>query len=239
MDARSISRGSLRRISAQWHQLSLNGRTYCIQPGGLPAVSNLPKEIHRVIEQSETGAVLFSSLAESHLVVPPFAVEEEVEHDGWNSSPLHSLLDKERRILVVLLRLGGVAIGVFEGERLITSKVDTRFVKGRHKKGGSSSARFARRREEQTKALFAKACAILQGQLEHYSHPLTHVVTGGDRLTLQAFEKQCPCYATLAPIRQRRVLDVPNPRLRVLRDCPRLIYSSRVITFTTDYLSQP
>ena len=37
-----------------------------------------------------------------------------------------------------LVRLGGYAIGVFDGEQLVASKVGSRFVKNRHKKGGSS-----------------------------------------------------------------------------------------------------
>ena len=48
----------------------------------------------------------------------------------------------------------------FEGERIVTSKVGSRFVKNRHKKGGSSANRFRRRREEQAKALVEEAAEV-------------------------------------------------------------------------------
>ena len=53
----------------------------------------------------------------------------------------------------VLVRLGGYAVGVFDGERLVASKVGQRLVHGRHRAGGSSANRFRRRREEQARAL--------------------------------------------------------------------------------------
>ena len=79
---------------------------------------------------------------------------------------LLALLDRHRTVLVLLLRLSGYAIGVFEGERLVQSKVGSRFVKARHKKGGSSSGRFARRREGQARALMDKASETFQQQAE-------------------------------------------------------------------------
>jgi hypothetical protein len=47
--------------------------------------------------------------------------------------------------------------GFFDGERLVASKVGSRFVKNRHKKGGSSANRFRRRREEQAQAVIDEA----------------------------------------------------------------------------------
>ena len=68
-------------------------------------------------------------------------------------------LGAEPTVAVVLVRLGGYAVGVFEGEQLVASKVGSRFVKGRHKKGGSSANRFRRRREEQERELIDAAAA--------------------------------------------------------------------------------
>ena len=56
--------------------------------------------------------------------------------------PLLDALGEDHVVAVLLVRLGGFAVGVFEGERLAASKVGSRFVKGRHKKGGSSANRF-------------------------------------------------------------------------------------------------
>ena len=151
---------------------------------------------------------------------------------GWNTDPLHGLLDKQRTILVMLLRLSGYAVGVFDGERLAQSKVGSRFVKGRHKKGGSSSGRFARRREEQARALMDKASQTLQEQVEAYEGTIDHLLLGGDRFTLLAFEKRCQYLQRLESIRLPRVLNVGHPNLEALKSLPRLMYTSRVIADT-------
>lgn len=219
-------------MAARWQSARHTGQTYYLPPGRTPEDVRLPEEVGAVLRESDTGAALFWSLAESHLVLPPFPVEREGSFPAWNAGPLQSLLDRPRRILVVLVRLGGFAIGVFEGEALVSSKVGAPFVKGRHKKGGSSSARFARRHEEQARGLFDKACEVLRAQVEGYPKAIEHLVLGGDRLTLLAFEKRCPYLARFGSVRLEHVLTgIPDPRLDVLRDTPRLIYSSRVVTF--------
>ena len=182
------------------------------------------------VRDSGTGAVLFWSPAETHAVLPPFPVEAAAERAGWDTGPLLDLLDRPRTILVLLLRLGGYAVGVFEGERLAQSKVGTRFVKGRHKKGGSSSGRFARRREGQARELMDKAAQVFQEQAEAYGGPFDHLLLGGDRMTLLAFQKRCPYLEKLESIRLPRILNVEDPRLETLRTLPRLLYTSRVIS---------
>ncbi len=225
-------------MSARWHDATGSGSTYYTRPGGglLPEL-RLPEGIAHLMKTSETGSALFWSLAESRLVLPPFPVERASEHRGWHAGPLQSLLDRPRRVAVFLLRMGGYAVGVFEGERLVVSKVGTRFVKGRHKKGGSSSSRFARRREEQARGLFDKSCEELRTLLEAHREGLQHLVLGGDRHTLQAFEKRCTYLSSLAPIRLQRVLEVPDPRLKVLQSAARLLYESRVATFRPELLT--
>jgi len=228
----TISRVRLRRTIGRWHDTTGSGTTYYSRPGGeLPRGLPLPDEVALLMEQSETGSALFWSLAGSHLVLPPFPVDRSLESQGWHAGPLQSLLDRPRRVAVFLLRMGGYAVGVFEGERLAVSKVGTRFVKGRHKKGGSSSSRFARRREEQARGLFDKACEEFRTLIEPQRKGLEHLVLGGDRHTLQAFEKRCPYLSSLAKIRLKRVLEVPDPRLKVLQATSRLLYESRVATF--------
>ena len=132
----------------------------------------------------------------------------------------------------MLLRLSGYAVGVFDGERLAQSKVGSRFVKGRHKKGGSSSGRFARRREEQARALMDKASQTLQEQVEAYEGTIDHLLLGGDRFTLLAFEKRCQFLQRLESIRLPRILNVDHPNLEALKSLPRLMYTSRVIADT-------
>ncbi len=222
----------MRRQAARWHDAKMSGRTYCLTPGQTPPrTSALPEAALTFISDSDTGAILFWSQAQAHLVVPPFPVQRSAEHTGWHAGPLQSLLDTPRTVAVLLLRLGGLAVGVFEGERLVASKVGSPFVKGRHKKGGSSSGRFARRREGQARALFDKACETLRNVVGPHRDRLDHLVLGGDRHTLQDFEKRCPYLTTYAGIRLRRVLNVPEPRLKVLQGAGRLLYISQVATF--------
>ena len=89
---------------------------------------------------------------------PSFGLAHSGTDDAVVLEPLFEALAADHVVAALLVRLGGYAVGVFEGERLVASKVGTRFVKGRHKKGGSSQARFRRRREEQARAL-VEACS--------------------------------------------------------------------------------
>ena len=108
--------------------------------------------------------MLFWGPSEAHLVLPPFPVETTAAYDGWNTRPLVHLLQRPRTIGVLLLRLGRYGIGVFEDETLVLSKAGSRFVKGRHRKGGTSSVRFAHRREEQSNALYHRVCQAPSGE---------------------------------------------------------------------------
>ena len=231
MEHRDIPIGPLRDLAAGWHDPARSGRTLCLPPGALPPDDvALDEALSTAIRDSGTGAVLFWSAHEAHAVLPPFPVETAAISDGWDTGPLVALLDRPRTILVLLLRLGGYAVGVYEGERLAQSKVGTRFVKGRHKKGGSSSGRFARRREGQERELMDKAAETFQEQAEAYGGPFDHLLLGGDRLTLLAFQKRCPYIQKLESIRLPRILNVEDPRLETLRNLPRLIYTSRVVS---------
>lgn len=231
MPGEMVTRPRLRRMAARWHDSSSGGHTYLLSPGSTSQF-HLPEDVAALLAESDTGGILFSSLSESHLVVPPFPVTRNEDFSGWNSGPLQSLLDKPRTILVVLVRLGGFAVGIFEGERLASSKVDAPFVKGRHRAGGSSSGRFARRHDNQARDLFGKVCEVLREQVETYAKPPQHLVLGGDRLTLQGFEKRCGYLSRFQSVRLKRILvGLPDPRLEVLRQLPRLLYASQVHTF--------
>ena len=129
---------------------------------------NVRKRLEALDEGRTTyaaGAVTFETADETIVVRPPFGLSHEGSYDSIAVEPLLEELFRDRVVAAVLVRLGGFAVGVFEGERLVASKVGSRFVKGRHKKGGSSSGRFRRRREEQARALIdaaaetAVACA--------------------------------------------------------------------------------
>ena len=136
---------------------------------------------------------------------------------------LHCL--RERRIGVLLVRLGGHAAGVFEGRRLVSSKVGSRQVHGRSAAGGWSQQRFARRREGQVFVALAAAADNAVTNLLPQAPTLEGVVVGGERTAVDAVLADRRL-AALRPLVTGRLLDVPDPRLVVLRgagDLARLV----------------
>jgi len=122
-----------------------------------------------------------------------------------------------RRIGVLLVRLGGYAAGVFHGRELVASKVGSRPVHGRSAAGGWSQQRFARRREGQARVALDAAADAAVAVLLPVASTLDAVVTGGDRQALRAVLGDVRL-AELRPLVSARVLDVPDPKARVLRE---------------------
>ncbi|MEJ3745425.1 acVLRF1 family peptidyl-tRNA hydrolase [Actinomycetes bacterium KLBMP 9797] len=120
-----------------------------------------------------------------------------------------------RRLGLLLARAGAVAVGVAEGERLIASKVETRYVQGRTAAGGWSQQRFARRRANQAKASAAEGSDLAARVLLPVTPELAALVCGGDRRTVDAVLADRRL-APLGDLRAPRFLDVPEPRHAVL-----------------------
>jgi len=129
--------------------------------------------------------------------------------------------------VLLLVRRGGWAVARCAGERVLASRVRTRYVQGRTKKGGSSQQRYARRRGNQADAVVAAAVAAaveVWGAAPHRAG--WTVLTGGDRLLLgEAVE----LLLRRAPLRvAARHLDVPDPRRGVLDTAARSACAVRV-----------
>ncbi len=123
---------------------------------------------------------------------------------------------RDRRVGVLLARLGGCACGVFDGPRLVASKVTTRQVHRRSAAGGQSQQRFARRREGQVRvALDAFADTAVRVLLPEAA-TLDAVVTGGERTAVETVLGDSRL-APLRPLVTGRLLDGPDPRLAVLQ----------------------
>jgi peptide subunit release factor 1 (eRF1) len=153
---------------------------------------------------------------------PPFPPLDEAlrgDRAGYDPAPLLDHVRRERTVGVLLVRLGGHAAGVFDGAQLIDSKVGSRLVHGRHRKGGSSSGRFARRREGEARAALQAAADVAARVLVPAVARLDAVVLGGDRRALDEVLSD-QRLAPLRPLVSGRVLDVPDPRLAVLREAP-------------------
>jgi hypothetical protein len=122
---------------------------------------------------------------------------------------------RDRRVGVLLVRLGGHAAGVFDGSRLVASKVGSRQVHGRSAAGGWSQQRFARRREGQVRVALAAAADVAERVLVPEAARLDAVVLGGDRRSVDAVLED-PRLASLRALVVPPLLDVPDPRLAVL-----------------------
>jgi peptide subunit release factor 1 (eRF1) len=137
----------------------------------------------------------------------------------------HCLVD--RRVGVLLVRLGGYAAGVFVGRELVASKVGSRQVHGRSAAGGQSQQRFARRREGQARVALAAAADNAVRILVPQASTLDAVVVGGDRSAVDEVLSDRRL-VSLQPLVAGRLLDVPDPRLKVLQSTPDLFRSVRI-----------
>jgi peptide subunit release factor 1 (eRF1) len=175
------------------------------------------------------GAVRIAAPGETITVRPPFGLAHAREYENVELAPLFEALDEDHLVAALLVRLGGYAVGVFEGERLVASKVGSRFVKGKHKKGGSSANRFRRRREEQARVLIEEAAEVAASVLEPWRGRVEFVALGGDRKAIDDVLKS-PQLAWLREKALPRFFDVPDPRQRVLERLPYELYAAELST---------
>jgi hypothetical protein len=116
---------------------------------------------------------------------------------------------------LLLVRRGGYAVGLARAGEVLTSKVGSRYVQSRTAAGGWSQQRFARRREGQAKEL-VRATAEAWTGLVVPTRPAV-LVTGGDRTLCDQVLAE-PALRGLAGLGVSRHLDLPDPRLAVLRE---------------------
>lgn len=168
----------------------------------------------------ETGAVCFEAERGRLAAEPPFPPlpGAPAELNGFDPGPLLDHAGRERRVGVLLVRLGGYAAGVFEGDRLVTSKVGRRLVHGRHRKGGSSARRFERRRGEQARSALEDAAAVAARVIAGAA--VEAVVLGGDRRAVDSLRGDRRLENLFALAVDRFLGDVPDPRRDVLEALP-------------------
>jgi peptide subunit release factor 1 (eRF1) len=136
----------------------------------------------------------------------------------------------DRTVGVLLVRLGGYAVGVFAGSppRLVSSKTGSRPVHGRSAAGGWSQHRFARRRENQAATALRAAADAAAGVFGRYGPDgLDAVVLGGDKRSAAGLQDD-PRLKKYLVRATDRFLTVPDPRLAVLREIPRAFLAIRI-----------
>ncbi len=205
--------------------LSADGIKQVLRNAG--SKSNFPEELTGMIAGSKNGAVLFWGGGKKHLVLPPFPLREQAVFGGFVTGPLANLLKVDYMIGLILVHLGAYAVGLCRGEKLVTSKVGTGLVHGRHKKGGSSQQRFQRRRENQAAEFLDRVCLHAREQLESQAKLIDYVVYGGPRQTVMQLQGRCP-FLRLFEDRVLPPLDVPDPRREILEKAVGRIWSSRI-----------
>ena len=134
---------------------------------------------------------------------------------------------RDRPAAVLLVRLGGYAVGVFDGPRLVRSKVDSRLVHGRQRNGGSSQKRYARRRENEVKDLLAHATDLAVRLLLPEAGNVGALFAGGDRRAAD----QVLADRRLAPLAAKRsepFLTVPDPKRAILDETPQTFRAVRI-----------
>jgi hypothetical protein len=180
-----------------------------------------------------TGAVITftaadGATAECHPPFPPAAAAGGEFAAAAGAIVAHALA--ERTVGVLLVRLGGYAVGVFMGSppRLVSSKTGSRLVHGRSAAGGWSQHRFARRRENQAataRRVAADAAAEVFGR--YGPDGLDAMVLGGDKRSAAALRGDARLEKYLAKATER-FLVVPDPRLAVLRGTPAAFLAIRI-----------
>ena len=199
------------------------------------------RRVASVVQQagvSETGLVVFLGDERAVAVAPPFPIETGTLIDNAGTSSLRRLLTAELLVGVVLLRLGRYAVGVLRGDALVASKTGARYVKGRHRAGGSSQRRFERSRERLVRELFDKTCETVRGVFSPYESGMDHVLMGGERHTLRGFVQRCRYMKGLERITLKRVLQVERPGQKALDRIAPEVWKSEVLTFFTEEKSE-
>ena len=166
--------------------------------------------------------------AECHVPFPPLRTRGPDARAAAEAIAAHAAAD--RTVGVLLVRLGGYAVGVFSGvpPRLDASKTGRRLVHGRSAAGGWSQHRFARRRENQAAAALGAAADAAAGIFGRCgADGLDAVVLGGDKRSIAGLRDD----ARLAPYLGRatdRFLTVPDPSPAVLKGIPPVYQAIRI-----------
>jgi hypothetical protein len=202
--------------------------------GKVFAATAIPPDMAEAIAGSGTGAAFFWSPPRTYLVLPPFPIAEEYITDGYDVGSLRSLLSHDFLIALVLVRLGSYSIGICRGTELIDSKTGTGLVHARHKKGGSSQARFARHREKQIEQFLVRVCGHVREHIEPHARSLDYLVYGGARTTILSLRKQCPFLSQFDDRILRMLLDISEPRQAVLGKAVSTVWSTDIIEWCED-----
>jgi peptide subunit release factor 1 (eRF1) len=174
------------------------------------------------------GLARFETAEEIAAITPPFRFEHWARLGRIDTAPLREHLEEPRLVGLLVVRLGGYGAGVYADERLVSGRHGVRFVKNRNKKGGSSSNRFRRRRVEQARDAYDRACALAEEILAPHAPALDEFVVAGDRAGIEQVLDRSPLLAGLREHALTLPVHVPELRRAVLEGLGRELWSSTV-----------
>jgi hypothetical protein len=185
----------------------------------------------RAAQRYGTGAAIFwSEGAGRYLILPPFTLTESRAFTGVpDVSTLQAMLAKRFVLGVVLVAWGSYALGVFDGGRLVEWKTGTGYIHKKHRKGGRSEKRFARRTEEQKKDFLRRVANRIDERFSSAS--LDHIFFGGNRLILKPLVRECHYLQTNANKLSSRLLETRYADRETLLRSYREITTSLVFSF--------
>ncbi len=177
-----------------------------------------------------TGAAIFWSQIDKHILVPPFPFAgNQISEGKLDLSLLHQAIDRKYLVGVVMVTWGWYALGMFDGGDLVESKVGTGYIHKKHKKGGRSQKRFARRTEEQKKDFLRRVGNRIEERFSGYKPD--YIFFGGNRLILKPLLQESRYLHVRTDIISPRVLDVRYADREALAGSLNEINSSLIFTF--------
>jgi peptide subunit release factor 1 (eRF1) len=174
------------------------------------------------------GQIRFETAGERTQITPPFRFEHWEQLERIETAPLRAHLTAPRLVGLLVVRLGGYGAGVYSDEHLLSGKHGVRFVKNRNKKGGSSSNRFRRRRVEQARDAYDRACALAEEILAPHASQLDEFVVAGDRTGLEQVMERSRLLTDLSRHALTLPVHVPEVRRALLEELGRELWSSTV-----------
>jgi len=177
-----------------------------------------------------TGAAIFWSGTGKQFVLPAFPIaKNEVSEGTFDASVLRRALDRKYSIGVIMVTWGWYALGIFDGGNLVECKIGTGYIHKKHKKGGSSQKRFARRTEEQKKDFLRRVSNRIEERFGGYLPD--YIFFGGNRLILKPLIQETRYLQTRTDKISPRILNVRYADREALAGSLAEINKSLVFTF--------
>ena len=170
----------------------------------------------------------FETDGERTQITPPFRFEHWEQLDRIDTAPLRAHLTAPAPRRPARRAPGRLRRGRLQRRALVSGKHGVRFVKNRNKKGGSSSNRFRRRRVEQARDAYDRACALAEEILAPHAAQLDEFVVAGDRAGIEQVMERSRLLTGLSAHALTLPVHVPEVRRALLEQLGRELWSSTV-----------